>query len=66
VGSARYGQDLARQGGAVNDEEPRSLALVEIYREDIPSLPSLLSVIRGKSRRCFLFCDDLSFNVSIR
>ena len=37
------------------------LALVEIHREDIPSLPSLLQRLRGAKRRCILFCDDLSF-----
>jgi uncharacterized protein len=46
---------------AVNDAAPRAIALVEIHREDIPSLPQLLSVVRGSSRRCLLFCDDLSF-----
>jgi uncharacterized protein len=47
---------------AVNDERPRALALVEIHREDIPSLPHLLSLLRGSARRCLLFCDDLSFD----
>jgi len=47
---------------AVVAETPRALALVEIHREDIPSLPRLLSVLRGTSRRCVLFCDDLSFS----
>jgi hypothetical protein len=37
------------------------LALVEIHREDIPSLPGLLHRLRGATRRCILFCDDLSF-----
>ena len=47
---------------AVNDKHPRALALVEIHREDIPSLPGLLSVLRLSARRCLLFCDDLSFD----
>jgi predicted AAA+ superfamily ATPase len=38
------------------------LALVEIHREDIPSLPRLLSHLRGVTRPCVLFCDDLSFD----
>ncbi|MGE5546365.1 MAG: ATP-binding protein [Solirubrobacterales bacterium] len=46
---------------AVNAEIPGSLALVEIHREDIPSLPRLLKVLRAAPRRCVLFCDDLSF-----
>jgi uncharacterized protein len=47
---------------AVNEMHPHALALVEIHREDIPSLPSLLSLLRASSRRCLLFCDDLSFD----
>src|SRR6266567_3400140 len=47
---------------AVNEKRPRALALVEIHREDIPSLPRLLSLLRLSSRRCVLFCDDLSFD----
>ena len=46
---------------AVNDKHPHALALVEIHREDIPSLPHLLSLLRLSARRCLLFCDDLSF-----
>jgi predicted AAA+ superfamily ATPase len=38
------------------------LALVEIHREDIASLPQLLAVLRPVERRVLLFCDDLSFN----
>ncbi len=38
------------------------LALVEIHREDTPSLPRLLYRLRGAPRRCILFCDDLSFD----
>ena len=41
----------------------RPCALVEIHREDIPSLPRLLARLRGMaSRRFILFCDDLSFD----
>lgn len=46
----------------VNAEKDRSLALVEIHREDIPSLPHLLGLLRGSERRCIVFCDDLSFD----
>jgi uncharacterized protein len=45
----------------VNTEAPKAVALVEIHREDIPSLPKLLQLLRGSKRRCVLFCDDLSF-----
>jgi predicted AAA+ superfamily ATPase len=36
--------------------------LVEIHREDIPTLPRLLALLRETPRRCLLFCDDLSFD----
>ena len=45
----------------VNAETPQALALVEIHREDIPSLPRLLGLLRAAPRRFLLFCDDLSF-----
>jgi predicted AAA+ superfamily ATPase len=47
---------------AVNVEDPGALALIEIHREDIPSLPRLLNHLRVHDRRCLLFCDDLSFD----
>nr|WP_246337664.1 ATP-binding protein [Azospirillum oleiclasticum] len=46
---------------AVIAERPGTLALVEIHREDIPSLPRLLALLRGREKRFVLFCDDLSF-----
>jgi uncharacterized protein len=47
---------------AINQEKPGSLTLIEIHREDIPSLPRLLALVRTTERRCLLFCDDLSFD----
>ncbi len=47
---------------AVNAETGGKLALVEIHREDIGSLPTLLHTLRGSDRRFILFCDDLSFD----
>ena len=47
---------------AVNAEHEGTLVLVEIHREDIPSLPRLLALLRATKRRCILFCDDLSFD----
>ena len=46
---------------AVNAAAPHALALVEIHREDIPSLPRLLTLLRAARRRFVLFCDDLTF-----
>ena len=36
--------------------------MVEIHREDLSSLPKLLSVLRESQRKFILFCDDLSFD----
>ncbi len=56
---------------AANAEAPGALALVEIQREDVRTLPDLLNVLRADhqdplrggagARRCLVFCDDLSF-----
>jgi predicted AAA+ superfamily ATPase len=46
----------------VNDETAGALALVEINREDIPTLPRLLHGLRDQPRRAVLYCDDLSFD----
>ncbi len=44
-----------------NRDNPGALALIEIHREDIRTLPDLLNVLRGQPRRCLILCDDLSF-----
>jgi len=46
---------------AINAETPGTLALVEIHRDDIPTLPRLLRILRAGKRHSVLFCDDLSF-----
>ncbi|HKY18232.1 MAG TPA: ATP-binding protein [Rhizomicrobium sp.] len=38
------------------------LVLIEIHREDINSLPTLLRILRASKRRVVLYCDDLSFD----
>jgi uncharacterized protein len=38
------------------------LKLVEIHREDIESLPELMTVLRAVPYRFIVFCDDLSFD----
>jgi len=45
----------------INQDSPASLALIEIHREDIRTLPDLLNVLRANTRRCLILCDDLSF-----
>ncbi|NMM46199.1 ATP-binding protein [Rhodospirillaceae bacterium KN72] len=48
---------------AVNAEVGGTLALIELHREDIPTLPRLLTHLRDiEDRRFILFCDDLSFD----
>ncbi len=47
-----------------NETKPGSLALVEIHREDIASLPRLLTRLGTAERRCILYCDDLSFDLT--
>src|SRR6184192_1521635 len=37
------------------------LKLIEIHREDIESLPELMTLMRGAPYRFIVFCDDLSF-----
>jgi predicted AAA+ superfamily ATPase len=39
-----------------------ALKLVEIHREDIESLPALMTILRGAPYRFVVFCDDLSFD----
>jgi predicted AAA+ superfamily ATPase len=47
----------------INEETGNRLKLVEIHREDIESLPQLMTVIRAqRDLRFIVFCDDLSFD----
>ncbi len=46
----------------INSDEDQGLILIEIQREEIDSLPPLMSHLRGLDRRFLLFCDDLSFD----
>ena len=39
-----------------------SLKIVELQREDLPSVSKLLNILRGSPERFLLFCDDLSFS----
>jgi uncharacterized protein len=38
------------------------LKLVEIHREDIESLPTLMGILRDAPQKFIVFCDDLSFD----
>ncbi|MBU6418702.1 MAG: ATP-binding protein [Proteobacteria bacterium] len=44
-----------------NQQFPKALALIEIHREDIGTLPELLNLLRDAARRSVILCDDLSF-----
>lgn len=39
-----------------------TLKIVELQREDLPSVGRLLNILRGVDARFLLFCDDLSFS----
>ena len=41
--------------------EGLDLKIVELSREDLPSVQRLLTLLRGAAARFILFCDDLSF-----
>jgi predicted AAA+ superfamily ATPase len=53
---ATVNTDLAGAG------KPPVLKLVEIHREDIESLPQLMTMVRATGYRFIVFCDDLSFD----
>lgn len=46
----------------VRRESSASLKLVEVHREDIASLPTLLDLLKDTPHRVIVFCDDLSFD----
>lgn len=50
----------AINAGRAEGELP--LKLVEIHREDIDTMPRLLSILKSSPFRFVLFCDDLSFD----
>lgn len=46
--------------GALSAEYP-DLKMVELQREDLPSVGRLLNLLRGVETRFIIYCDDLSF-----
>jgi predicted AAA+ superfamily ATPase len=46
----------------VSRDENAKLKLIEIHREDIETLPELMSIVRESPHRFIIFCDDLSFD----
>jgi predicted AAA+ superfamily ATPase len=53
---------LVKAAHAAANAETGTLVLIEIHREDIPSIGRLLDLLRGSDHRFLLFCDDLSFD----
>jgi uncharacterized protein len=41
---------------------PGRVKLIELHREDLPSIGRLLALLRASAHRFILFCDDLSFD----
>ena len=46
--------------GQINVKHP-DLKMVEVQREDLPSIGRCLKILRGSEARFIMFCDDLSF-----
>src|SRR4051812_12376248 len=46
----------------VNRKPADRLKLIEIHREDIETLPALMTLLRGSPFHFIVFCDDLSFD----
>ena len=53
---------LVKAAHATANSETGNLHLVEILREDIPSIGRLLDLVRAVDQRFMIFCDDLSFD----
>ncbi len=52
---------LVKAAHAASNAEGGTLVLIEIHREDIPTIGRLLELLRESDRRFLVFCDDLSF-----
>lgn len=53
---------LIKAAHAEVSKQAKGLILIEIQREDLPSIGRLLNLLRGQTTRFLLFCDDLSFD----
>lgn len=53
---------LVKAAHALAAGEIGDLHLIEIHREDIPSIGRLLDLLRDADQRFLVFCDDLSFD----
>ena len=53
---------LVKAAHAAANARKAALVLIEIHREDIPTIGRLLDLLRASDRRFLVFCDDLSFD----
>ncbi|MEM1298794.1 MAG: ATP-binding protein [Pseudomonadota bacterium] len=53
---------LTKAAHALAVREVGGVHLIEIQREDIPSIGRLMDMVRGLNERFLVFCDDLSFD----
>ncbi|MEM6490014.1 MAG: ATP-binding protein [Pseudomonadota bacterium] len=53
---------LVKAAHAVANAETGTLRLIEIQRDDIPTIARLLDLLRAQPQRFLLYCDDLSFD----
>ena len=53
---------LVKAAHALASTETGGLHLVEIHREDIPTIGRLMDMVRTTDQRFLVFCDDLSFD----
>jgi hypothetical protein len=62
VGRARHGQELDDQGRLhERGREHAALKLIEVDRDEVAALPPLFDLLRARSERFVVLCDDLSF-----
>ena len=62
MGKSSLVKAVHAQINATRKKSAKALKLVEIHREDIESLPALMSLVRPAPYPFILFCDDLSFD----
>ena len=53
---------LVKASHADANAQTGNLHLIEINREDIPTIGQLMDLLRGSDQRFLIFCDDLSFD----
>jgi predicted AAA+ superfamily ATPase len=62
MGKSSLVKAVHAQINQLRDPKAPPMKLVEIHREDVDTLPALMSKVRGAPYPFILFCDDLSFD----